>query len=113
MSYELAVFFKDCYPKRGQRGKDHLRGRGPQSVQDAVEPGTRAEDTHLGENEHFVVPNRVQGIPVGRLGSVLPLCVRRKSKDVHLHVHAHFFVRQELARDHLNDGRSTFSGARR
>lgn len=55
------------------------------------------QKAYLGKNKHFIIPHRVQGVPIGRFGSVLPLCVRGKSKYVHLHVHAHFFVCQELA----------------
>lgn len=53
--------------------------------------------SYLIENKHFIVPHRIQGVPIGGFGSVLSLCVSRKSKHVHFHVHAHLFVCQELA----------------
>lgn len=77
------------------------------------QPERKVARAYLGENKHLIVPNRVQRVPIGRPGSVLPLCVRRQSKYVHLHVHAHFLVRQELARDHLVGDWSRISGARR
>lgn len=59
--------------------------------------------SYLIEDKHFIIPHRVQRVPIGRFGSILPFCISRKPKYVHFHVHTHLLISQELAWDHLVD----------
>ncbi len=111
VSNKLAIFFKHCYPQGGQCREDHLERDGClwEKFREHVKVKQGSYDdgyvckSYLVKHKHFIVPHRVQGVPIGCFGSVLPLCISRKSKHVHFHVHAHLFIRQELAWDHLVD----------
>lgn len=85
---------------KGDGLKDR-RWRARETSERHLNPGMCSN--YLFKDKRIIIPHRVQRVPIGRFGSVLPLCITRKSNYVHFHIHTHLFIWQELAWNHLLD----------